>query len=259
MSSVILSGIMEGLAQYDVAGATDQFYPFQNRLAEIDIQYSGELVFAESFSAAGVSGKTAACLNSEEAMITVTSSDFTWGYLQQAFAQVRSATTPSIATRHVQETFILGAAATTYTLANTPSASTAVNLIDSDGVPYTGFTVTGTNVTAIPTAAQGKELTFAYQTALGTPSSSIFVGSSYSERLSECTLYGRVRVCGNQSGDFGTLLWVAPRAVLKPQFSGQISSGNVASASLEFNLLRGTVAGVADTYLALFKLPAVGV
>jgi hypothetical protein len=238
MSSSIFTGIIEGGLTFDNSG-TPNFAPWGNRVGECQLQYTGELTFAETFSGNGISGKSNACLVKEDAIIKVMSEDITWSFLQQSTASLAAAYTAPVP---VQYTIDFPSTGTTTSIPFVPVVGQPLYVADNNGDQ---FTVSyATSLLTFPAGLNGKSATiFGYEVA-PTTAESIALGSS--KRISEVSAYGRFRGCGS----LGDLLWFTRRATIKPSLDLNVSTGNKGKAGLELQTLRDST----GTYITLIRL-----
>lgn len=246
--SSLLTGILEGGFTYSNAG-TPIFSPFANRVAKVSLSYSGELVQANTFSSRGVSGPSASCLSTESATITIESEDITWAFLQGAAGTIAADNTSPT---HREVTTVVGATQTTFTLPSTPAVGQPIYAALQTG-EQVAVTVTGGVATfTTPADAQGRQVTFLYYEAATADSSVIAIGSG--SRISEVSLYGRFRGCGDlgnlTGGNTGDLIWIAERCAIKPSLELNGEAGQKSMVGMTLDVLRDS----RGDYVRLYRL-----
>jgi hypothetical protein len=236
----LLKGFIQGCV-WSGSGDTRVFLPFQDTVLNAEFTYTGELVMAETFSDQGILGASQACLQKEECGFNLSTNDLSWSILQAATLSTSAARTkPILVTESFTASTVDGdPAVSTYTLANTPI--TTPEAIAEAGLPSSGVaaanidgvnleaTVAGSVVT-LDADVTGDRVTVQYLRAPLTGEEVIYLGSG--------TRREQVGVYGTFFGCPGSLLIVAPKTAVVPNFSLGVSSGSTAEITLELKVLR---------------------
>lgn len=247
--SSLFTGILEGGITFSNNG-TPNFLPFSNKLMKVNLKYEGTLVSAETFSSRGVSGASASCLTSEKMTIMLESEDITWAFLTAAAGTIPELNTAPI---HREITAKIGATQTTITLPSAPVTGQPIYVADETGKQVATSNVGAVVTFTTPSQAQGKVVTVIYFEAATLTSEVMKIGSG--RKISEMSLYGRFRGCGDVLGNgandnSGDLIWIAERCANKPGFELNAEAGQKSKATLELDVLRDT----SGDYVRLYAL-----
>ena len=236
-------GIIKGFVQGNVwalQNGSRVFLPFQDTVQSAEFMYSGELVETTTFSDQGVLGASRACLQSEECGFTMETSDISWNFLQAAtLSTAETRTKPVLVTETFTASDVTADPFTEITVSNTIVTTQAdldeyslpasgVSVAGLDGTQYAA-TVSGSVVT-LDQDVTGTRVTVQYLRPALTTEEVIYLGAG--ARRQEVGVYGKFFGCP------GVLLIVAPRCAVTPGLSFGVSSGSVASASLNLKALR---------------------
>ena len=245
----LIQGFIEGSIVWDRGTNDYVMLPFQDRTEEANFNYTGELIFSETFGGSnGIKAASAACLSNTEAMFTLNTTNLSWSMLQASVGfrdQARSLPIP------VTESFVLtdldgGGTNSELTLNATPSTGEPIVVADLEGTQYTVAAV-GSTLT-FSSDFTGTKVTVNYKRDPSTtPERSIEIGSG--ERVKESGVYGRFVGCGD------TYLVIANRAVVVPQLDFGVDGSNPASAGLELKCLRD----INGTLATIVQLPEGGI
>lgn len=223
----MITGFLEGLVTYN--NGTPKILPFQDKIEEVQFQFTSETLFVETFSASGVKGSSEACPYREEAMFMLSSKSLAWSFLQAASGYLAQDSTLPIRKSYsaVLRTTTGTPVVSTLTLPEVPRVGGTIQVSDLEGEDYT-VTVAGATVT-FATNLTGRKVTVSYEVLPEVGQQEIALGSG--ERLPEVGVYGTFFGCPD------SYLIVANRGIIETNLDMSVGS-DAATAAMTIRLLR---------------------
>ncbi|CBA17801.1 virion structural protein [Acaryochloris phage A-HIS1] len=224
----IYTGFINGSVTFDNAG-TPTLLPFDDLIMSASVEFTGEVLFAETFAANGLKGKSRACPFRQAVTVTLESEDISWSFLQASLGTLSTTRTDPLPITETL-TAVDNAGMIQITLSQTPSTGTAQVYANLDGDQFTG-TLAANVVTFAAGVAAGDRITAGY--FFDAPADTDEIAFGQTDVISSFGLYGVFKGCPDD------LIFVAENAVLSPNVSLSVDE-DPAVAGMTLDCVRGS-------------------